>query len=72
MSDNPDTMALINQLQQQQALFTQIIKAQLEGKWAAGADTAEGLLYALDPNMAGTLSLDTPVTHSEEDNPPKA
>lgn len=69
MTDND---AMLAQLQQQQAIFTQIIKAQLEGRWSQGADTAEGLLYALDPNMAGTLTLDTPVVHSEEDNPPKA
>lgn len=63
-----DETAQITQLQQQQALFTQIIKAQLEGRWS-GADSAEALLYALDPNITGTLNLDTPVTHSED---PKA
>jgi hypothetical protein len=68
----PDTAAQINLLQQQQALFTQIVKDMLEGKWAGGADTAEALLYALDPNMTGTLSLDTPVTQSEYSEPPKA
>lgn len=66
-----DTDALITQLQQQQALFTQIIKAQLEGKWT-GEASAEAFLYALDPNMQGTLVLDTPITESEyaaEDDP---
>lgn len=63
-----DELALITQLQQQQALFTQIIKAQLEGKWQ-GADSAEAFLYALDPGMTGTLSLDIPVTQSEYDGP---
>ena len=58
------TEAQITQLQQQQALFTQIIKAQLEGRWS-GADSAEAFLYALDPNMTGTLTLDVPVTQSE-------
>jgi len=69
-----NTEAQINQLQQQQALFTQIVKDMLEGKWSGGADTAEGLLYALDPNMTGTLTLDTPVTQSQAENyePPKA
>ena len=61
----------INQLQQQQALFTQALKAMLEGKWDAGADTVEGILYALDPQMTGTLSLDVPVTTSELAAPPK-
>ena len=66
-----DQTALINQLQQQQALLTQIVKAQLEGKWT-GEGSAEALLYALDPNMTGTLVLDTPVTHSEDSGePPK-
>lgn len=58
----------ITQLQQQQALFTQIIKAQLEGRWV-GADSAEALLYALDPNMTGTLTTDIPVTQSEYEAP---
>lgn len=56
--------AQITQLQQQQALFTQIIAAQLQGLWT-GADSAEAYLYALDPTLQGTLSLDTPVTQSE-------
>jgi len=61
----------LTQLQQQQALFTQALKAMLEGKWAAGPETVEAYLYALDPNMTGTLSLDTPVTESEFVSPPK-
>jgi hypothetical protein len=60
----PDTEAQITQLQQQQALFTQIIAAQLQGKWT-GADSAEAFLYALDPNLTGTLTLDIPVLESE-------
>jgi len=66
-----ETDPRIAQLQQQQAIFTQIIKAQLEGRWANGADTAEGLLYALDPNMSGTLQLDLPITESEAESLPK-
>jgi len=61
----------ITQLQQQQALFTQALKAMLEGRWAAGPDTVEAFLYALDPGMTGTLSLDIPVTESEATEPPK-
>lgn len=65
-----DTNAQITQLQQQQALFTQSLKALIEGKWI-GAESAEALLYALDPNMQGTLTPDTPVLHSEQQEPPK-
>ncbi|HEY1249252.1 MAG TPA: hypothetical protein VGE97_09710 [Nitrososphaera sp.] len=61
----------LTQLQQQQSLFTQALKAMLEGKWSAGPDTVEAYLYALDPNMTGTLTLDTPVTESEFVQPPK-
>jgi hypothetical protein len=61
----------ITQLQQQQALFTQALRAMLEGKWDAGPDTVEAFLYALDPNMNGTLSLDVPVVTSEFVTPPK-
>lgn len=67
-----DIQAQLTQLQQQQALFTQIIKAQLEGMWT-GAGSAEAFLYALDPTMTGQLTLDTPVTQSEYGTtPPKA
>jgi len=71
VQDSADTIAQITQLQQQQALFTQALKEMLQGNWSGGAATVEGLLYALDPQMTGTLSLDTPITHSEESSPPK-
>jgi uncharacterized protein HemX len=61
----------INQLQQQQALFTQALRAMLEGKWDGGADTVEAFLYALDPNMQGQVALDVPVTTSELAENPK-
>ena len=56
-----ESLPEITQLQQQQALFTQALKAMLEGKWVAGADT----------QMSGTLSLDYPVSQSELEEPPK-
>ena len=68
--EDSNTQAMITQLQQQQALFTQSLKAMLEGRWT-GADSAEALLYALDPNMTGTLNLDKPVTESEAAEAPK-
>jgi hypothetical protein len=69
-----DVTAQLAQLQTQQALFTQSLKAMLEGKWHAGANTVEGFLYALDPQMTGTLTLDVPITESEYvgGEPPKA
>ena len=60
----------ITQLQQQQALFTQALKAALEGRWT-GESSVEALLYALDPNMTGTLKLDLPVTESDVEQLPK-
>lgn len=63
--------AEINQLQQQQALFTQALQSMLEGKWAAGPDTVEAFLYALNPNAQGNVSLDLPITQSEAENIPK-
>jgi hypothetical protein len=45
----------ITQLQTQQALFTQALKAMVQGSWAGGPETVEAFLYALDPNMTGTL-----------------
>ncbi len=64
-----DQAAQITQLQQQQSLFTQALKAMIEGTWT-GAGSAEALLYALDPNMQGTITPDIPVVHSEYE-PPK-
>jgi hypothetical protein len=67
-----ETDALITQLQAQQALFTQIIAQQLQGKWT-GADSVEALLYALNPNIQGTLEFDVPVTQTQfEEELPKA
>ncbi len=67
-----DSNAQITQLQQQQALITQSLKAMLEGKWT-GEASVEALLYALDPNMQGTVTFDTPITMSkyEAEEPPK-
>lgn len=67
-----DQGAQINVLQQQQALFTQALKAAVEGHWV-GAGSVEAFLYALDPAMQGTLTPDPPVTDSEYDaDNPKA
>jgi hypothetical protein len=65
-----DTATLIHQLQQQQALFTAALQASLEGHWT-GAGSVEAYLYALNPNVQGTLTLDTPVTQSEYTEDPK-
>ena len=60
----------ITQLQQQQAIFTLALKAALEGKWT-GEGSVEAFLYALDPNMTGTLQLDVPLTESDYETLPK-
>jgi len=59
-----DQAAQITVLQQQQALFTQALKAAVEGRWI-GTDSVEAWLYALDPNLQGTVTPDPPVTDSE-------
>ena len=72
MTDANDLTAALAQLQTQQALFTQSLKAMLEGRWV-GESSVEAYLYALDPNMTGTLAFDVPVTQDElEEQPPKA
>lgn len=63
-SDDTETSAAITTLQQQQSLFTQALVAALAGKWT-GAGSVEAYLYALDPNLQGTLEVDTPVVQSE-------
>lgn len=59
-----DQAAQITQLQAQQGLFTQALKAALEGHWV-GASSVEAFLYALDPNMQGSVTPDPPVLESE-------
>jgi len=69
-----DQAAQITTLQQQQALFTQALKAAVEGRWT-GADSVEAYLYALDPAMQGSVTPDPPVTDSEyaeDQDSPKA
>ena len=68
-----DQAAQITVLQSQQALFTQALKAAVEGHWT-GAGSVEAFLYALDPSMQGTVTPDVPVTESEyeADTDPKA
>jgi len=69
-----DQVAQITQLQQQQAIFTQALKAAVEGHWV-GAGSVEALLYALDPTLQGTVTPDPPVTDSEyeeDQDSPKA
>jgi len=67
-----DNDPVITQLQQQQALFTQALRAMLEGAWNGGPATVEAYLYALDPSIQGTLTLDVPLTESDADSLPKA
>lgn len=71
MSNGDNTGAQITQLQQQQALFTQALKAMLEGAWTGGPSSVEAFLYALDPGMQGTLTFDIPVTESQAEELPK-
>lgn len=64
------TEAQIAQLQQQQSLFTQSLRAMLENRWV-GESSVEAFLYALDPTITGTLEIDKPVAESELSEPPK-
>jgi tRNA1(Val) A37 N6-methylase TrmN6 len=55
-----ETQAQIVQLQQQQALLTQALAAALAGRWTGGADTVEGYLFAIDPNLEGLIVANPP------------
>lgn len=52
--------ARITQLQQQQALLTQALAAALNGQWVGAPPSVEAFLYAIDPGLQGTLTLDPP------------
>lgn len=67
MVETPNLDA-ITQLQHQQALQTQAFVNALEGRWT-GADSVEAIVYALNPNLEGTLTPDPPVLTSEQQNP---
>jgi hypothetical protein len=60
-----DQAAQIATLQNQTSLFTQALKAAVEGRWV-GAGSVEAFLYALDPNLQGTVTPDPPVLESED------
>lgn len=72
-SYSDDVSAQVTVLQQQQGLFTQALKAAVEGRWV-GAGSVEAFLYALDPSLQGSVTPDPPVTDSEygENDDPKA
>jgi hypothetical protein len=65
-----DSQAQITQLQQQQALTVQALAALIQGR-SVGAASLEAYLYAIDPALQGTLTLDPPVSQSELDTLPK-
>jgi hypothetical protein len=58
----------ITQLQQQQALTVQALAALIQGR-SVGANSLEAFLYAIDPGLQGTLTLDPPVAQSELEAP---
>lgn len=61
MTDTTDQDARINTLEQQQALLTQALAAALEGQWIGAPPSVEAYLYAINPTLQGTLTLDPPV-----------
>ena len=56
-----ETNAKLTQLEQQQALLTQALVAALEGQWTGAPPSVEAFLYAINPTLQGTLTLDPPV-----------
>ena len=71
MPTEEELNAQIAQLQQQQALTVSALAALIQGR-SVGADSMEAYLYAIDPALQGTLSLDPPVAESQLPEPPKA
>ena len=53
--------ARITTLEHQQALMTQALAAALSGQWVGAPPSVEAFLYAINPNLQGTLVLDPPV-----------
>lgn len=61
MTDEETQQARINTLEQQQALLTQCLAAALQGQWVGAPPSVEAFLYAINPTLQGTLTLDPPV-----------
>ncbi|MBV9326127.1 MAG: hypothetical protein JO352_20370 [Chloroflexi bacterium] len=61
MTDDNQIDARLTTLQQQQALLTQALAAALQGQWTGAPPSVEAFLYAIDPNLPGTLILDPPL-----------
>ena len=59
--DDEETNARLTQLENQQALVTQALIAALQGQWVGAPPSVEAFLYALNPTLQGTLTLDPPV-----------
>ena len=53
MSDE-EIEAKLAQLEAQQSYQTNALRAALEGRWSAEADSVDGWLHALDPNLMTT------------------
>jgi hypothetical protein len=66
VSDTPEQDARINTLEQQQALLTQCLAAALQGQWVGAPPSVEAYLYAINPTLRGTLTLDPPVVPGVE------
>jgi len=49
--DPQELEARVAQLEQQQAYQTNALKAALEARWAGQADSVDGWVKALDPNI---------------------
>jgi hypothetical protein len=49
---NEELEAKLSQLENQQAIQTQALRAALEARWVGGADTVAGYVQALDPQLA--------------------
>jgi len=61
VTDDNQIDARLTTLQQQQALLTQALAAALQGQWTGAPPSVEAFLYAIDPNLPGTLILDPPL-----------
>lgn len=53
--DEDEIRTLIEQLQKQQSMQTNALRAALEGRWSGQADSVDGWVRALDPGITETV-----------------
>ncbi len=70
MTFPPDLATHLDTLDRQQVILTDALRAMLEGNWQGEPPSLESQLYAMNPGLQGTLTVQVPIRDSDQP-PPK-